>query len=277
MTPLEQDDIPDALDWLSRNRQGTIFLEANLRKFGLSGDPYSVRIWRAGTRAMAGLTEAGVLLPQMTDATEDDWRALAQRLKGRAITGMNGVPSQIARLRDLPGLAGAKASLDEVEPGFSLELSDLVMPRLDGLRLAPIRAEDAAAMAAWRAAYMVEILGQDIVAAEPEAARQIARYRAEGSHRILWQEDTPVAFTGFNARLPGLVQIGGVYTPPDLRGRGFARAAVALHLAEARAAGTRTARLFAASDSAARAYRAIGFQRAGDVALVMFAEPSAVS
>ena len=87
----------------------------------------------------------------------------------------------------------------------------------------------------------------------------------------------PVAMTGFNARLPEIVQVGAVYTPPLLRNKGYARLAVALHLAEARETGTRHAVLFAASDAAARAYQAIGFLPTFAFALVLFSSSAKVA
>ena len=63
-----------------------------------------------------------------------------------------------------------------------------------------------------------------------------------------------------------MVQVGGVYTPPDLRGRGHARRALALHLA---ASGAERATLFSASAMAARAYRAVGFRQIGDWTLLL--------
>ena len=89
-------------------------------------------------------------------------------------------------------------------------------------------------------------------------------------------EGGPVAMTNFNAVLPGIVQIGGVYTPPGLRGCGYARRAVALHLQDARDSGTSEAILFAASPAAARAYEAIGFGRIGDYRIVNFDPPVTV-
>ena len=73
-----------------------------------------------------------------------------------------------------------------------------------------------------------------------------------------------------------LVQIGGVYTPPGLRGQGHARRAVALHREEARAEGIRTAILFASGAAACRAYEAIGFERIGSYALSILRKPVAV-
>jgi predicted GNAT family acetyltransferase len=79
--------------------------------------------------------------------------------------------------------------------------------------------------------------------------------------------------TGFNAILPEAVMIGGVYTPKYLRGRGFARAALALHLAEARSKGVKRAVLSAANAIAAKTYTAIGFQQIGDFMIVLYDTP----
>lgn len=67
-----------------------------------------------------------------------------------------------------------------------------------------------------------------------------------------------------------MVQVGGVYTPPGQRSRGFARRAVALHLAEAHGYGVQEAILFAAGTAAVRAYRKLGFERIGDYRIVEF-------
>jgi predicted GNAT family acetyltransferase len=79
--------------------------------------------------------------------------------------------------------------------------------------------------------------------------------------------------TGFNAALPDIVQIGSVYTPPEFRGQGHARRALALHLAQARDQGVTTAILFASGPAAVRAYQSIGFRQIGEYAQVAFAKP----
>ena len=112
----------------------------------------------------------------------------------------------------------------------------------------------------------------------PQAAAQrvedsYAHYLDAKSHVVLMQGDTALAMTGFNAQIPDMVQIGGVYTPPDLRGRGHARRAVALHVA---ASGVGRATLFSASEAAARAYRAIGFRQVGDWTLLLLADKERV-
>jgi predicted GNAT family acetyltransferase len=79
-----------------------------------------------------------------------------------------------------------------------------------------------------------------------------------------------VSLSGFNATLPDMVQLGGIYTPPALRGRGYAKAAVAGSLLAARERGAERAVLFTSTASAARSYEGIGFRRAGDYCLVLF-------
>ncbi len=76
----------------------------------------------------------------------------------------------------------------------------------------------------------------------------------------------------FNARLPDCVQIGGVYTPPARRGHGYARAAVAGALLEARDAGATRSILFTGEHNAAAraAYLALGYRVIGDFGLVLF-------
>ena len=71
------------------------------------------------------------------------------------------------------------------------------------------------------------------------------------------------------------MQIGGVWTPPSLRSRGYGRAAVAASLLDARAEGVRVAILFTGKGNvpACRAYEALGFQVIGDYRLVLLKEP----
>jgi predicted GNAT family acetyltransferase len=74
------------------------------------------------------------------------------------------------------------------------------------------------------------------------------------------------------------VQVGGVWTPPARRGRGYARAAVAGSLLDARARGVTRGVLFTAQENrpAQRAYEALGFQVVGDYGLLGFSEPQLV-
>ena len=86
-----------------------------------------------------------------------------------------------------------------------------------------------------------------------------------GGHRL--------AMTAANARLPDMVSIGGVYPPPELRGRGHGRAVVAGQLVDVQRTGVRRAVLFTGRDNtpARRAYEGLGFRIVGDYGLILFA------
>lgn len=80
--------------------------------------------------------------------------------------------------------------------------------------------------------------------------------------------------TAFNARLPEIVQVGGVWTPPELRGRGYARCVIAAHLRVARRSGADRAILFTDEENlpAQRAYEALGFSEIGTYGLAFLEE-----
>ena len=78
--------------------------------------------------------------------------------------------------------------------------------------------------------------------------------------------------SGYNAKIAEAVQIGGVFTPPELRSKGYARALVAASLEAAHESGIGTGLLFTARDNipAQRAYTALGFREIGDYRICAF-------
>jgi GNAT superfamily N-acetyltransferase len=216
-----------------------------------------------------------MLMPHLTEGV--DLAPLRRTLAGLSVEGALGSAGTVRPLLTALGLSTAPARKDEDEPAFALDLADLRLPQVNGADLIPAAEAHRPLLLSWRSAYHRETLGTPEAEAEALARADIGRMIDRGNHRLLVIGDEPVALTGFNAALPDIVQVGGVYTPPDLRGRGHARLAVALHLAEARAAGVARAVLFAASPAAARAYHSIGFQPNGSFALVLFAAPATIS
>jgi N-acetylglutamate synthase-like GNAT family acetyltransferase len=269
------DDLPALTALLRRHEATSMFPLSNLAGAGLNGaGPYGMRFWVTGDVSGAiGLTNGGMLQPQWPGAA--DWAAARAVLAGAEVAGVIGPAGQVRPLIDALGLGSAEARLSSTEPGFVLDLKDLIIPKGPGV-LAALEAAEPAVLYAWRADYETEVTATPPDRAAMQAQAAVERWRAAGSHRVLMEGDQPVAMCGFNATLPDVVQVGGVYVPPDLRGRGRARRVVALHLAEARARGVGRARLFAVSEQAARAYRAIGFETADPVGLVLFADPQQV-
>src|SRR6185295_7060438 len=103
---------------------------------------------------------------------------------------------------------------------------------------------------AWRAGFYVELNGRtDSPALRASSREEIESGYAEGVTWVLEVEGAVVAMQQFNAALPDAVQVGGVWTPPDLRNRGYARAVVAGSLLAARAAGARRGVLFTGEEN----------------------------
>jgi predicted GNAT family acetyltransferase len=111
---------------------------------------------------------------------------------------------------------------------------------------------------------------QDTSQPREEEARGAATLVACGDAFLLEAGGRVVSLCTHNARISDMVQVGSVWTPPELRGRGHARAVVAGALL---AAGARRAVLFTGEGNipAQQAYRALGFERVGDYGVVRFA------
>ena len=269
MRRLDEGDRTATETHLGERIETSMFPLYNLTRHGMAREHgRAMRFWGAGEplEAVLGVTEGGMVLPQVPPALA---REAAAALAGERVEGLIGEAAQVAALRRAVGLAVAPTMMDQVEPLFTLDLRELRMPEVAGLQLGPLSEGPRELMTRWRADYGREVLGwtED---AEPQAEADIDGELAAGQHQVLRRGGEPVAGTDFNARLPGIVQVGGVWTPPGLRRQGLARAAVALHLAEARAEGVARAILFSASEAAARAYRALGFREVGRFALLIF-------
>ena len=105
---------------------------------------------------------------------------------------------------------------------------------------------------------------------QTEAEHTYDYYVARGSHLVLMDGEIPLAMAGSNAQLTDIVRLGSARTPSTLRGKGDARRAVGLHLAQAAQRAVKLATLSSSSDMAAHAYEADGFERIGEWPLIRF-------
>ena len=266
--------------FLERHTDSSMFLRENLSRGGLvdRGEPFQATYAGAfdGTlRAVAAHTWLGYLVVQApVHAAAVAREALAR--SRRALKGINGPWAHVVEARGGLGLTDRPAAFDSRDGLFALVLGELVRP--PGLDAAGVRCRrtadaDLARITRWRMAYSIELLNApDGPALEAEAGADMARHHRDGTAWVLERDGELVAFSAFNARLPDVVQVGGVYTPPEERRRGYARAVVAGSLLAAAREGVRRAILFTGEDAVAsrRAYEAIGFRQIGDYGLVIF-------
>lgn len=240
----------------------------NLARYGMEGGhPNAITIWTARQDGkitdVLAQNEAGMVMPYLPS---HDYHKAAKVLRGREVSGMVGVKDWVRGLERATGLQGQRA-LDADEAHFLLNIADLTVPPGPG-RIVPLAEAPEQVIRAWMLDYQLTALCTPSDQAPQRVDSSYATYISLNSHVVLMDGNQPLAMTGFNAQLPDIVQVGGVYTPPALRGQGHARRAVALHLAQSSAA---RATLFSASEIAARAYRAIGFRQIGDWTLLLLA------
>lgn len=270
-------------EFLEPRAADSMFLRSNARLAGLvdRGKAFEgtwvAAIESGAVTAVAAHFWNGMLILQVPapETREAVARAAVAR-SGRELKGMTGPWTQVEATRRALGLEARAASLDSREDLFSLDLAELQVPESlasGRVECRPPREEELELAARWRVAFSVEALGRaDGEEALAAARADIARLRDLGSQWILLEDGQAVAYSAFNARLPDMVQIGGVWTPPELRGRGYARAVVAGSLVAARREGATRAILFTGVENAAarRAYEALGFRVVGDYGLVIF-------
>jgi ribosomal protein S18 acetylase RimI-like enzyme len=202
----------------------------------------------------------------------------AARASGRPVSGFIGPRVQVGAARTALGFDHAPLRMASDEGLYAVSLDALAVPALlaDGRgRCRRSREADIAVLAGWREEYRIATNNDRPGPALTAASRDDVELGVvEGSGFVLDVEGVPVAYQQFNAVVDDVVQVGGVWTPPALRGRGYGRAVVAGSLLAARAQGARRSVLFTGEDNVAaqRAYAALGFTRTGDWALVFLAK-----
>ena len=275
---LQAGDESAAEEFLAARADTSMFLRANLRRAGFApGVEEGQGTWAAefnGDRiaAIAAHFWNGMLLLQSPRSLEAVARE-ALRASGRKLRGLSGPWEQVIAARD--ALVPGRTLSDDRDGLYALSLDALQVPA----RLASgevicrqPRASELGICAEWRIDYLVETrLGEPGPALRAAAYEGVDQAHQRGDDYVLEEAGALVAYSTFNARVPGVVQVGGVWTPPAARGRGHGRCVVAGSLLHARDRGEVRALLFTmeANHAAVRAYEALGFRRIGDYGLML--------
>jgi uncharacterized protein len=167
---------------------------------------------------------------------------------------------------DLPGVVGAVPEVDRFaelwgrpaevvfEQGV-FELTEVVPPPPAPGSYREADAGDADQIFEWFDAFVTEALhGRETPSREAIASRTFA----------LWEDDGRiVSLSGHGSPTPNGIRIGPVYTPPELRGRGYATALVAEQSERLLAGGRRFCFLYTdlANTTSNAIYERIGYRR----------------
>jgi uncharacterized protein len=125
----------------------------------------------------------------------------------------------------------------------------------------------------WLQAFEVEAL--HTLGEGEDRARRIVEHRltAERAGLMLWEDSgAAVCVAGFGGESPNGIRIGPVYTPPELRGHGYATALVAQLSSQLLAEGRRFCFLYTdlANATSNAIYERIGYVRVCDSAEIVF-------
>ncbi|MGH0036602.1 MAG: GNAT family N-acetyltransferase [Myxococcota bacterium] len=275
-----------ALERFLRPRaDSSMFLRANLRAAGFVDDGrplgglYAAAFRDGAIVGVAGHTWMGNLVLQAPEALPECALAAVDG-SGREVAGLVGPYAQTLAARSVLGLDSAPTELESRDILFALDLGKLEVPAplsRNEVRLRAANPGDLDQLSIWRSAYAVEILGASPSDELDARSRREMTESIGRGHSFVLEDPVgqPLGCTAFNAVLPDMVQVGGVYTPVERRSRGHARAAVAGSLLRARADGASRAILFTGEDNhAQRPYQALGFRAVGDYGLILFADRS---
>jgi uncharacterized protein len=273
---LSERDRSAAEAFLLQHRDSSMFLRANIARRGLEyrGQMYDATYVAALDSdrivAMIGHAWNGMMLVQAPVEAEAVARAVA-RASGREVTGLSGPLEHVRRARVALELAEVPAQLDAEEELFALDLHALrTPPAMPNLVCRRATSADRDVLVGFRMEYDVETLSGTNEETSRRRAAALMNAQIDAGHAwIALSGCEIVSLSAFNAALPDIVQLGGIFTPPPHRGKGYAKHAIAAQLSAARGAGATRSVLFTKNPSAVRCYEALGFERLSEFALVL--------
>ena len=118
----------------------------------------------------------------------------------------------------------------------------------------------------WMDEFVAEAMPEN--AAHPESSAEFVDGRDEDPEAglVVWEVERPVSMAGFGGRTPNGIRVGPVYTPPDLRGRGYASALTAALTQRLLDSGRRFCFLYTdlANPTSNSIYQRIGYRAVAD-------------
>jgi uncharacterized protein len=203
--------------------------------------------------------------------------ALAEAVAGEELPGVTGTEPEVEEFAELwsrhSGVAGrvnmrqGVYALEQVEP----------LPAVPGsARVAT--ADDRAVALRWWIAFGEEVLHAGGPGRERAEASVDHKLSSPTSGLLLWEDGgDPVSVAGWGGPTPNGIRVGPVYTPPELRGRGYATALTAelsQRLLDGRLyeGGRRFCFLYTdlANPTSNAIYERIGYRRIAEAAEVVF-------
>ncbi|MGI8421277.1 MAG: GNAT family N-acetyltransferase [Gaiellaceae bacterium] len=189
-----------------------------------------------------------------------------------------------AAFHSLPGVVGPAAAIEAFVSAWTsltgdsarlvmseriYEATEVIAPRRVDGRMRPVTEQDHDLVLGWVDAFMLEALPF-----LPADARGFLERRAAdpAAGLVVWDDGAPVSIAGYGGPTPHGIRIGPVYTPPELRGGGYASALVAELTQELLSNGRDFCFLFTdlANATSNSIYQRVGYRPVTDVEQLMF-------
>lgn len=251
---------------VERNVLATVFRTAQQQGAFGSGPPLYAYRTDAGISEPAGVALRTPPWPLLATGFDDPDTAaeLVHRWTERdpAIPGVSAEPPTAQAISAAwSRQTGGFAHRDFVE---AMHVLDRVTPveRPAPGRLRPAAPGDRALLIAWDRAF-----AQETRIGTGENAERMVDIRTGEDRQMVWEDEgSPMCTVGFNIEVAGTVRVGPVYTPPELRGRGYATTAVAATSQMLLDRGARRCMLFTdlANPTSNHIYATVGYVRFGD-------------
>ena len=193
--------------------------------------------------------------------------ALKWRSSGAEVSGVTGAVATVRALAQEWCTGHGQWSVSRGQRLFRLGELTPPQPAPPGVAV-PAEAEDVPLVTRWFARF-AEDIGD---AKRPDMSHLVAR-RVETGQIVLWKLDgVPVSMAGFSAVVAGQSRVAPVYTPAELRGRGYAGAATSAASEAARAAGAAQVVLFTdlANPTSNALYQRLGYRPLEDFQVLDF-------
>jgi predicted GNAT family acetyltransferase len=236
------------------------------------GEPYLAVVERDGNVVAAAIQTPPfrLVLSEVDDPAAIE--AIVEDVFDRGLPGVTGPAEHTAAFAAVWNARGG--------PTATLHMSERIY-RLTAVRAPrPVAGHHRMAIAAdrglaidWTEGFMRDAFGD---VNPTEVAADVDRWLARrGRTLYLWEDGEPLSLCGVGGETPNGIRIGPVYTPPALRGRGYASALVAAVSQDELNAGRRFCFLFTdqANPTANHIYQAIGYELIRDVDAYRFARP----
>jgi len=196
--------------------------DLSLDSSGLIRDPYFAAVCRGDEVRMVAFQTLPGRMAISREAEPEAVRALAGDVHkaGLAVDAVLGPDPTVERFaRELAPMRGQQVALYMRQRIH--ELTTVVsLPRLPSGHLRLAVESDTELVTSWLDSFQKEI-------GEPAPTSRTAVYRIGAKELYLWDDGRPRSMAGWSGPTSHGVRVNAVYTPPDLRGQGYASATVA--------------------------------------------------